>query len=64
MRFLVNITFTKSEIVKADYFRIEGGCLIFRNQRKNPYLYPETLKVYASGSWQTVELIRETSWGL
>lgn len=45
----------RSEIVCADYFKIdEGGVLVFRNM--NPQQgYPIFIKCYAPGAWLSIE---------
>lgn len=46
-----------SDIVEADYYRIEGGALIFRNNARhaNNNGYPQTVHVFAAGIWAEVE---------
>ena len=37
------------EIINADYMKLEGGHLIFRQEVRHSY--PETIRVFAPGSW-------------
>lgn len=37
------------EIISADYMKLEGGHLIFRQEVRHSY--PETIRVFAPGSW-------------
>ena len=45
-------------IVKADYFRLEGGALIFRNSKVGNQ-YPEVTRCFAAGVWQEVEPVHD-----
>lgn len=40
-------------VVTADYHRVEGGALIFRNNGRRGG-YPETVHVFAPGIWAEV----------
>jgi hypothetical protein len=44
-------------IVKADYFRLEGGHLVFRDNSRCGS-YPETHRAFAPGMWSEVILCR------
>jgi hypothetical protein len=47
------------QIIIADYFKIEGGALIFRNSRfrnGDNEGYPECVHVFAAGEWSQVRL--------
>jgi hypothetical protein len=39
----------ETEVIEADYFVLQSGHLIFRNERSGTY--PETVRVLAPGSW-------------
>ena len=55
---LVTNGFAKNVMVEADYFRIEGGALIFRNSKIGNQ-YPEVVHCFAAGVWQEVEPVHE-----
>jgi hypothetical protein len=42
------------EYVHADYFRIEGGALVFRNSPRGRDQYPRAIHVFAAGAWSEV----------
>lgn len=44
----------RTETVYADYAKLEGGVLIFRNNGKNGE-YPQLVMCYAAGHWTSVE---------
>lgn len=44
--------------VSAHYYRIQDGCLIFRNNVGGNQ-YPETVAVFAAGHW--LEVIRDVA---
>lgn len=53
---LVYITITgslrSSVEVEADYFKIEGGNVIFRNAVRGSY--PDVVRVFAAGHWHEI----------
>jgi hypothetical protein len=60
-QFNVGLALGGSTVQAADYFRIEQGCLCFRNHRAAE-AYPSTVMVYAPGQWLTVELVPEIAY--
>ena len=45
--------------IEAEYFRVEGGALVFRNPARNQNEYPKTVHVFAPGMW--IEVCEATS---
>ncbi len=46
--------------VTAEYFKIEQGALIFRSYNKGSNTYPNTVHVFAAGTWTEVATSNET----
>lgn len=42
------------ETVEADYFTLEHGHLVFKNNTRPGY-YPEAIRVFAPGAWMEVK---------
>jgi len=60
-QFKVWLALGGSTIHSADYFRIEQGCLWFRNVAIAGDKYPTTVVVYAPGQWLSVETVLDTA---
>lgn len=45
------------DIVEADYYRVEGGALVFRTYARQGHDngYPHTVHTFAAGVWAEVE---------
>lgn len=54
--FLVSLPDQTKAHVRADYFKIETGTLVFRNVTRATDGYPTFVKCFAAGAWSTVEV--------
>lgn len=48
-----------SEMVRADYFKIDDGVLTFRMSKPSRDEFPIFVKCYAAGAWLSVENANE-----
>lgn len=50
----------KPEYVNADYFKIDGGVVTFRNLSMDRGGYPVFVRCYAAGTWISIDAVNRS----